>query len=83
MDYALPMADALPNFDTEAFESVTPRNPLSAKGIGESGCIAAPPAIVNAVLDALAPLGIQAVDMPLKPEKIWMLLHTARQGNAG
>jgi aerobic carbon-monoxide dehydrogenase large subunit len=53
---------------------------LGAKGAGEAGCIAAPPTIVNAVLDALAPLGITTIDMPLKPEKIWTLIQSARQG---
>jgi aerobic carbon-monoxide dehydrogenase large subunit len=54
-------------------------NPLGAKGIGESGTVAAPPTIVNAVLDALAPLGIHAIDMPLKPEKVWARIEAARK----
>jgi carbon-monoxide dehydrogenase large subunit len=49
------------------------------KGVGEAGCIGAPPAIVNAVLDALAPLGIKSIDMPLKPEKVWVLIQDARR----
>ena len=53
---------------------------LGAKGVGEAGCIAAPPAIVNAVLDALAPLGITSIDMPLTPQKVWTLVHAARDG---
>jgi carbon-monoxide dehydrogenase large subunit len=53
---------------------------LGAKGVGEGGTIGAPPAVVNAVLDALAPFGIRAIDMPLKPEKIWALVQMARQG---
>jgi carbon-monoxide dehydrogenase large subunit len=53
---------------------------LGAKGVGEGGTIGAPPAVVNAVLDALVPLGIEAVDMPLKPEKIWTLIQASRQG---
>jgi carbon-monoxide dehydrogenase large subunit len=71
LDYALPVAASLPHFTTAFVETPSPHNPLGAKGIGESGCIGAPPAIVNAVLDALAPLGITTLDMPLKPEKIW------------
>ncbi len=50
-------------------------NPLGAKGVGEAGTIAATPAVVNAVMDALAPYGVTNLDMPLKPEKIWRVLH--------
>lgn len=77
MDYALPNASMLPTFVTDFIESPSPYNPLGAKGAGESGCIGAPPAIVNAVLDALAPLGIETLDMPLKPEKIWTRVQAA------
>jgi carbon-monoxide dehydrogenase large subunit len=80
MDYALPIATQLPTFITANVETPSPTNPLGAKGVGEAGCIAAPPTIVNAVLDALAPLGISAIDMPLKPEKLWMLIQQAHQG---
>lgn len=80
MDYALPIADQLPSFVTANVETPSPRNPLGAKGVGEAGCIGGPPAIVNAVLDALAPLGITAIDMPLRPEKVWALVNAARQG---
>ncbi len=52
---------------------------LNKKGVGEAGCIGAPPAIVNAVLDALSPLAIKAIDMPLRPEKIWALVQAARE----
>jgi carbon-monoxide dehydrogenase large subunit len=77
MDYALPNAAMLPDFVTDFIETPSPFNPLGAKGAGESGCIGGPPTIVNAVLDALAPLGITSVDMPLRPEKIWALIHAA------
>ncbi len=80
MDYALPNASMLPTFVSDFIESPSPYNPLGAKGAGESGCIGAPPAVVNAALDALAPLGIKALDMPLKPEKIWMAVQAARAG---
>jgi carbon-monoxide dehydrogenase large subunit len=80
MDYALPNAEQIPDFVTDFIETPSPFNPLGAKGAGEAGCIAAPPTIVNAVLDALAPLGITTIDMPLKPEKIWTLIQSARQG---
>ena len=77
MDYALPNARMLPTFVTDFIETPSPFNPLEAKGAGESGCIGGPPAIVNAVLDALAPLGITSIDMPLRPEKIWSLVQAA------
>jgi carbon-monoxide dehydrogenase large subunit len=80
MDYALPNAQQVPGFVTEAVETPSPHNPLGAKGVGEAGCIGAPPAVVNAVLDALAPLGIKSIDMPLKPEKVWALMQAAREG---
>ncbi len=80
MDYTMPNAKQVPDFITDIVETPSPINPLGAKGVGEGGTIGAPPTVVNAVLDALAPLGIQTVDMPLKPEKIWALVHAARQG---
>ena len=80
MDYAMPNAEMFPNFVTDFIETPSPYNPLGAKGAGESGCIGGPPAIVNAVLDALTPYGIKAIDMPLKPEKIWSLLQAAKRG---
>ncbi len=80
MDYTLPNAEQIPDFVTDLIETPSPINPLGVKGVGEGGTIAAPPAVVNAVLDALAPLGIKSIDMALKPEKIWALLQAARQG---
>ncbi|MFL5628597.1 MAG: molybdopterin cofactor-binding domain-containing protein, partial [Ktedonobacteraceae bacterium] len=80
MDYTLPLATQIPDFVTDVVETPSPLNPLGVKGVGEAGCIAAPPTIVNAVLDALAPLGIKTIDMPLKPAKIWQLIQEARQG---
>jgi aerobic carbon-monoxide dehydrogenase large subunit len=80
MDYTMPNAMQIPDFITDVVETPSQINPLGAKGVGEGGTIGAPPTVVNAVLDALAPLGIEAVDMPLKPEKIWALIQAARQG---
>jgi carbon-monoxide dehydrogenase large subunit len=80
MDYALPVAEMIPDFVTDFVETPSPYNPLGAKGAGESGCIGGPPAIVNAVLDALAPLGVKTIDMPVRPEKIWALVQAARRG---
>lgn len=80
MDYTLPNAEQIPDFTVEAVETPSPLNPLAAKGVGEAGCIGGPPTIVNAVLDALAPLNIEKIDMPLRPEKVWALVQAARQG---
>ncbi|GAC1346388.1 MAG: molybdopterin-dependent oxidoreductase [Ktedonobacteraceae bacterium] len=80
MDYTLPNAEQIPGFVVDAIETPSPINPLGAKGAGEAGCIGGPPTIVNAVLDALAPLGIETIDMPLLPEKVWALLQAAREG---
>jgi aerobic carbon-monoxide dehydrogenase large subunit len=80
MDYSLPIAEMVPTYETDFVETLSPTNPLGAKGVGESGTIGAPPAIVNAVLDALAPLGVKAIDMPLKPEKVWSVIQSARKG---
>ncbi|HEX4205839.1 MAG TPA: xanthine dehydrogenase family protein molybdopterin-binding subunit [Ktedonobacteraceae bacterium] len=71
MDYAMPAAEQVPMFITDHIETPSPYNPLGVKGTGEAGCLAAPPTLVNAALDALAPLGIKTIDMPLRPERIW------------
>ena len=75
MDYALPRADDLPGFEITLVELPTTANPLGVKGSGQAGCIAAPQTIVNAVLDALAPLGVTSLDMPLTPERVWRAIH--------
>ncbi len=77
MDYAVPMAEVLPSFETDRTETPSPVNPLGLKGAGEAGTIAASPAVVNAVMDALAPFGVKHIDMPLKPEKVWRALRTS------
>lgn len=69
--YLIPAAANLPLIDVDHTETATPENPLGAKGIGEAGTIGSTPAIVNAVIDALAPYGIHHLDMPLTPSKIW------------
>jgi carbon-monoxide dehydrogenase large subunit len=78
MDYALPKADDLPFFETDRTETPTPLNPLGIKGAGEMGTIASTPAVANAVLDALAPLGIEHIDLPLTPERIWNAIRDAK-----
>ena len=75
MDYALPRAADLPMFNLQFPGVPTPANPLGVKGAGQAGAIAAPPAVVAAVLDALRPLGVVHVDMPLTPERIWRAMQ--------
>lgn len=82
LDYAVPIAEEVPSFITDFVEVTSPTNPLGVKGVGESGTIGAPPTVVNAVLDALAPLGITNIDMPLKPEKVWALIQAARNSGS-
>jgi carbon-monoxide dehydrogenase large subunit len=77
LDYALPHADSLPKIRSQFQQTPSPTNPLGVKGIGESGAIGAPPTIVHAVLDALVPLGIAHLDMPLTPQKIWAAIRDA------
>ena len=78
MDYAVPRADDVPAVTIEKLHTPSTRNPLGAKGLGEAGCIAIPPAIVNAVVDALSPFGVTHVDMPLTAQKLWRAMHEGR-----
>tara|TARA_Y100000748_G_C15452522_1_gene471545 strand:- start:203 stop:1363 length:1161 start_codon:yes stop_codon:yes gene_type:complete len=71
MDYAIPSAAELPSFETHNTETASPRNPLGAKGIGESGTIGSTPAIQNAVVDAVAHMGVKHIDMPLTSVNVW------------
>jgi hypothetical protein len=75
MEYAVPKASMLPPLETA--RTVTPSllNPLGAKGIGEAGTSGSAPAVANAIIDALAPFGVTHLEMPLKPEKLWWLMH--------
>jgi len=78
MDYALPRADDLPPLDITLAALPTAVNPLGVKGAGQAGCIAAPQTVVNAILDALSPLGIEHIDMPATPERIWRAIRERR-----
>ena len=80
MDYCLPRADDLPMFSCANNQVACRNNPLGVKGCGEVGPIAAPPAVVSAVLDALGPLGVLTIDMPLTPHRVWRAIQTARAG---
>jgi carbon-monoxide dehydrogenase large subunit len=78
MEYAVPKADVFPQIELDRTETPTDVNPLGVKGAGETGTIASTAAVVNAVVDALAPLGIRHVDMPLTPERVWRAMREAR-----
>ncbi len=82
VDYALPTAAELPMFETDRTETPSPVNTLGVKGIGEAGTIAATPAVLNAVIDALRPTGVTFMDMPLFPEAIWRAMTDAKGGAA-
>ncbi|RMH17143.1 MAG: xanthine dehydrogenase family protein molybdopterin-binding subunit [Acidobacteria bacterium] len=75
LDYAVPRAHNLPSFETDHTVTPCPHNPLGVKGIGEAGTIASPAAVVNAVVDALKPYGVNHLDMPITPEKVWRAIH--------
>ncbi len=83
MDYAIPRASDLPWIETYGTVTPTPVNPMGVKGVGEAGTIGATPALVNAVVDALAPLGVRHIDMPLKRERIWKTIREATAGPSG
>jgi carbon-monoxide dehydrogenase large subunit len=79
MDYAMPRADDVPAFEVDAHEVPTRVNPLGAKGVGEAGTVGALPALLNAVNDALVPLGVPHLDMPVTPARVWGAIRdTAR-----
>jgi carbon-monoxide dehydrogenase large subunit len=80
VDYALPTAAELPSFETDRTETPSPVNSLGVKGVGEAGTIAATPAVTAAVLDALRPLGVTSIDMPLTPMRVWQAIQDAKGG---
>ena len=82
VDYALPTAAEMPSFETDRTETPSPTNSLGVKGVGEAGTIASSPTIVNGVIDALRPLGIDYIDMPLTPLRVWQAIQAA-QGSGG
>ena len=81
LDYGMPRAGDFPNFVSELVEVPAKTNPLGIKGIGEAGTIAAPPTVVNAVLDALRELGVEHLDMPLTPSRIWQVANAENGAN--
>ena len=79
VNYMVPSAAELPVFELDRTESPSPTNPMGVKGVGETGTIASPAAVMNAVVDALSPLGIDDVDMPANPERVWRAIEEAKR----
>jgi aerobic carbon-monoxide dehydrogenase large subunit len=82
VDYALPTAAELPSFETDRTVTPSPVNSLGAKGVGEAGTIAGSAAVTNAVIDALRPLGVNYINMPLSPMRVWEAIEEAKGGGA-
>jgi carbon-monoxide dehydrogenase large subunit len=78
MDYGMPRADVMPEIASTLEEVPCRTNALGVKGIGESGTIGAPPTVINALIDALAPLGVDRIDMPATPLRVWEAISRAR-----
>jgi len=79
MDYTMPRADDLPSFKTGTTETPCPQNPLGVKGCGEIGTIGSTPAVINAVINALSPLGVTDFEMPATPQRVWQAIQSSRQ----
>lgn len=77
MDYTMPRADNLPSFQVGNHVTLCTHNPIGAKGVGEVGAIGSPPAVINAVIDALSPLGVTDISMPATPVKVWQAIQSA------
>ena len=75
MDYAMPRATDFPDYALEFVEVPCKTNPIGVKGVGEAGCVGAPPAVIGAILDALKPLGVEHIDMPATPHRVWKAIH--------
>ena len=80
MDYTMPRADDLPNFKVGTEVTLCTHNPLGVKGCGEVGAIGSPPAVINAVLDALKDYGVRHIDMPATPQKLWSIIQAGHHG---
>jgi carbon-monoxide dehydrogenase large subunit len=82
MDYAMPRAHHLPNFEIKSHPTATKTNPIGVKGAGEAGCVGAMPAVGNALVDALSVYGVTSIEMPATPEVIWRTIKNAKAGKA-
>jgi carbon-monoxide dehydrogenase large subunit len=80
MEYAMPRADTFCDMAIESYPVPTALNPLGAKGAGEAGTVGALPAVLNAVMDALAPLGVRRLDMPASSDRVWQAIQEAKTG---
>ena len=78
MDYVMPRADDIPSFKVTTTSTPCTHNPLGVKGCGEAGAIGAPPAVINAICDALRDYGVDHIDMPATPEKVWRAIQAGR-----
>ena len=81
-NYEIPAAPEMPTFTLDRTETPSTTNPLGVKGIGEAGTIAAPPAVINAVIDALSHLGVREMARPATPERVWRAIQDAKGGAA-
>jgi carbon-monoxide dehydrogenase large subunit len=82
MDYAMPRADDLPSIGVATHVTLCTHNPLGVKGCGEVGAIGSPPAVMNAVIDALRDFGVTHMDMPASPDKVWAICNAVRRAAA-
>ena len=82
-DYCMPKADMFPNFELGETVTPSPHHPIGVKGVGETGTIASTPTVYNAVIDALAPLGIEQIDMPMTSAKVWQAIQEASANGGG
>jgi len=82
MDYTMPRADNVPNITVATENTMCTHNPLGSKGCGEVGAIGSPPAIINAIVDALKDFHVRHIDMPASPEKIWSIINAGRPAMA-
>jgi carbon-monoxide dehydrogenase large subunit len=83
LDYGLPKTNTVPELELDSTVTPSPHNPIGVKGVGEAGTLAAPPAVVNAVVDALEPFGIDHVNMPVTDEVIWTAIQESETGPGG
>ena len=81
LDYCLPTAEMVPPFVNETIETPSPTNPIGVKGMGEGPTVGTPPAVVNAVIDALAPFGVRHIEMPLTSEKVWRAIQSGQKAS--
>jgi carbon-monoxide dehydrogenase large subunit len=80
MDYSMPRAGDVPSYKVAHSVTACTHNPLGVKGCGEAGAIGAPPAVINAIVDALQDLGVEHIDMPATPHRVWKAIQNAKAG---